>query len=218
MENEILIVEQYLLEKIQEKKITLADLSRITKKIIGSFSQGSADLEVGCYAFEGGRFSSNKSAYSDLLGVVAWLNPDPNAPSGSRGLILLPDEVCDVWQTKKIQTNVCNKQDGEKNTQALLELYGEAISFPALKWLKEYNKRAVEKAFVPAVEQVVCIVKNTEKVNPALKKIGGAVLSGWIFSSTEYNTHRQASVLVPVGCEGFCGKKQEHAVRFVVPF
>lgn len=218
MEAEVLIVERYLLEKLSEKKITLADLSRITKKIIGSYSQNCSDLQVGCYAFENGCFSLNEHTYSDLLGVVAWLNPDKNAPAGFRGLILLPNEICDVWQTRKIQTNVCDRQNGEKNTQDLMALYGKGICFPAVEWLKEYNKKALEKAFIPAVEQMVRIVKNTEKVNPALKKIGGAMLSGWIFSSTEHNTHRQAAVLVPVGCDGACGKKEVRSVRFVIPF
>ena len=41
------------------------------------------------YAFEGGKFSSDKDAYPNCQGVVGWINPDPNAPEGDRVYVIL---------------------------------------------------------------------------------------------------------------------------------
>lgn len=41
------------------------------------------------YAFEGGKFASTSDAYPNCLGIVGWINPDPNAPEGDRLYVLL---------------------------------------------------------------------------------------------------------------------------------
>jgi len=41
------------------------------------------------YAFEGGKFASTSDAYPNCLGIVGWINPDPNAPEGDRIYVLL---------------------------------------------------------------------------------------------------------------------------------
>ncbi len=41
------------------------------------------------YAFEGGKFASTSDAYPNCLGIVGWINPDPNAPIGDRLYVLL---------------------------------------------------------------------------------------------------------------------------------
>ena len=40
---------------------------------------------------------------------------------------------------------------------------------------------------MPASEQLKRIVANRKIVNPALQKIGGIILDGWIWSSSEYD-------------------------------
>ena len=40
---------------------------------------------------------------------------------------------------------------------------------------------------MPASEQLKRIVANRKIVNPALQKIGGIILDGWIWSSSEYS-------------------------------
>ena len=40
---------------------------------------------------------------------------------------------------------------------------------------------------MPASEQLKRIVANRKIVNPALQKIGGIILDGWIWSSFEYD-------------------------------
>lgn len=41
------------------------------------------------YAFEGGKFASTPDAYPNCLGIVGWINPDPNASEGNRLYVLL---------------------------------------------------------------------------------------------------------------------------------
>ena len=42
---------------------------------------------------------------------------------------------------------------------------------------------------MPASEQLKRIVANRKIVNPALQKIGGIILDGWIWSSSEYSSN-----------------------------
>ena len=70
----------------------------------------SSKIEVGWYAFEGDKFSPNPNAYPNLQGVVAWLNPDPNAPVGKRGLILTPDAMLKLWADKNCETGIGDEE------------------------------------------------------------------------------------------------------------
>ena len=56
-----------------------------------------AKIDVGWYAFANGEFSHNYTVYADLLGVVAWINPDENAPKGKQGIIIALKQAYFYW-------------------------------------------------------------------------------------------------------------------------
>ena len=147
------------------------------------------EVKVGWYAFAGGKFSPVSDTYPNCQGVVGWVNPDKSAPQGQRGLIVTPDEVKKAWSDKDCETNIKDEYDGKGNTEKLIA-YGKKhkIKFPAAEWCNAYCKNGVKprEGFMPAKEQLERIVANREIVNPALQKIGGIILGGWIWSSSEY--------------------------------
>ena len=149
------------------------------------------EVKVGWYAFAGGKFSPDPDSYPNCQGVVGWVNPDKSAPQGQRGLIVTPDEVKKAWSDKDCETNIKDEYDGKGNTEKLI-VYGKAhgISFPAAEWCVRYSKNGVRpgEGFMPSKEQLKRIVANWELVNPALQKIDGIILDGWIWSSSEYSS------------------------------
>ena len=156
---------------------------------LNNLSENQIKVQVGWYAFGGGKFAPNADAFPNLWGVVAWLNPQENAPIGKRGLILLPDEVRRQWATTSCITNCLDVEDGQANTQALLALGKEKkLHFPAAEWCANYSQNGVKpgEGFLPAIYQVRLMVSNHKIVNRSLVVIGGDKLVGWIWSSSEY--------------------------------
>ncbi len=158
----------------------------------------SSKLEVGWFAFEGKKFSPDPYAYPNCQGVVAWLNPDPNAPKGKRGLILTPDAMLKLWADEYCKTEICDEEDGKTNTRRLIA-YGKkhGISFPAAEWCYRYSKNGVKpgEGFLPAKNQLKRIVANRNIINMALKKIDGQILNGCIWASSEYSSNNYAEIV-----------------------
>ena len=144
--------------------------------------------KVGWYAFAGGKFSPDPKAYANCQGVVGWVNPDKSVPQGQRGLIVTPDEVKAVWSNDYCETNARDEYDGKYNTEKLIAYSKKhKIKFPAAEWCVRYSKNGVSagEGFMPALKQLERIVANRGIVNPALQKIDGSELHGWIWSSFE---------------------------------
>ena len=163
----------------------------------------SAQIEVGYYAFKGGKFSKDPNAYPNCQGVVAWLNPDPNAPAGKRGLIITPDELLILWADKDCVTGICDNEDGQANTKGLIA-YGKKhdIKFLAAEWCYAYSNNGVKPGdgFLPAKNQLERIIANRDAINSALEKIGGEILKNWIWSSSEWTYYRAWGVNVEYCC------------------
>ena len=180
------------------------------------------EVKVGWYAFAGGKFSPDPDSYPNCQGVVGWVNPDKSAPQGQRGLIVTPDEVEKAWSDKDCETNIKDEYDGKGNTEKLIA-YGKKhkIKFPAAEWCNAYCKNGVKpgEGFMPASEQLKRIVANREIVNPALQKIGGIILDGWIWSSCEYDGSGARDVLADNGAVDYsCKYHLYHYVRCVLAF
>ena len=179
------------------------------------------EIQVGWYAFAGGKFSPDPNAYPNCQGVVCWVNPDKSAPQGQRGLVITPDEVEMMWSDKDCETNIKDEYDGKGNTKELIA-YGKAhdIAFPAAEWCAQYSKNGVRpgEGFMPASEQLKRIVANREIVNPALQKINGVELSGWIWSSSEYDDFYARFVLAYNGYVDWGHKLYNRYVRCVLAF
>ena len=180
-----------------------------------------SDVKVGWYAFAGGKFSPNPNAYANCQGVVGWVNPDKSAPQGQRGLIITPDEVKKAWSSVNCETNIKDEYDGKGNTKKLI-VYGKAhgISFPAAEWCVRYSKNGVRpgEGFMPSKEQLKRIVANWELVNPALQKIDGIILDGWIWSSSEDDYAYAWVVNAGDGSVSFYNKGSNLYVRCVLAF
>lgn len=181
-----------------------------------------SELKVGWYAFAGGRFSPNPKDYRNLQGVVAWLNPDKDAPKGKKGLIVTPDQVRRLWADGACDTRIQGETDGRSNTHELLS-YGRVhkVLLPAVDWCAHYCKNGVKagEGFVPAKNQLMKIVDNVEVVNEALEKIGGDKLCDFIWSSTEYNPYYVWVVKAENGQQYTNLKHYSHtAVRCVLVF
>ena len=180
-----------------------------------------SEVKVGWYAFAGGKFSPDPDSYPNCQGVVGWVNPDKSAPQGQRGLIVTPDEVKKAWSDKHCETNIKDEYDGKGNTKELIA-YGKAhdIAFPAAEWCAQYSKNGVNpgEGFMPASEQLKRIVANREIVNPALQKINGVELSGWIWSSSEHDCDYARFVLAYNGYVDWGHKLYNRYVRCVLAF
>ena len=178
------------------------------------------ETKVGMFAFEGGKFSSNPKAYPNCQGVVAWVNPNSNAPAGKRGLIITPDEVKLVWSDKNCETGIDDEEDGKSNTENLIA-YGKeyGINFPAAEWCYAYSKNGVKPGdgFLPALNQLKGVVANRDIINPALEKIGGKILNDWTWSSSEYGD-RTARFVFADGCRYQNLKGCSFVVRCVLAF
>lgn len=166
-------------------------LSFIRKCGFSTSKQLPAGIKVGWYAFKGGKFSPDPNAYPNLQGVVVWINPDPNVSVGQRGLFLTPDEVRISWSDNTFYAcGVNDEEDGQANTQELVDLVKKCkhrTNFPAAEWCYNYSKNGVKPGdgFLPAFMQLKRVFANREVIDSALGKIGGALLEGWIWSSTE---------------------------------
>ena len=203
-------------QQLQEQETVQVEKSAIEVKTFFS------EVKVGWYAFAGGKFSPDPDSYPNCQGVVGWVNPDKNAPQGQRGLIVTPDEVKKAWSDKHCETNIKDEYDGKGNTEKLIA-YGKAhdISFPAAEWCAQYSKNGVKpgEGFMPASEQLKLIVANRKIVNPALQKIGGIILDGWIWSSSEGSNYTAWNVGASCGGVSYDGKAWDTLyVRCVLAF
>ena len=181
-----------------------------------------SEVKVGWYAFAGGKFSPDPDSYPNCQGVVGWVNPDKSAPKGQRGLIVTRDQREKQWSRKDCKTYVRDQHDGKANTEKLIA-YGKAhgISFPAAEWCNTYCWNGVKagEGFLPALTQLERIIANRGIVNPALQKIGGIILDGWIWSSCEYDGSGARDVLADNGAVDYsCKYHLYHYVRCVLAF
>ena len=180
-----------------------------------------SDVKVGWYAFAGGKFSPVSDTYPNCQGVVGWVNPDKSAPQGQRGLIVTPDEVKKAWSSVNCETNIKDEYDGKGNTEKLIA-YGKKykINFPAAEWCAQYSKNGVRpgEGFMPASEQLKRIVANREIINPAMQKIDGVELGGWIWSLSKYSYNYAWTVHAGDGTVYSSHNSNYYCVRCVLAF
>ena len=193
----------------------------------------SSPIAAGWFAFEGGKFSPDPNAYWNCQGVVGWVNPNPNAPVGERGLFVTPDSRTYCWGAHGCR-NAFDLEDGKGNT---IKIYhrdikhhlgpsrGDFAPFTgcrvdAAAWCYRYINNYVKykSGFLPAINQLRRIVANSIMVNPSLKQIGGDLLKGMIWSSTEKDYGYAMYIDADTGKIGRCDKEDCLNVRCVIPF
>ena len=183
----------------------------------------SSPIAAGWFAFEGGKFSPDPNAYWNCQGVVGWVNPNPNAPVGERGLFITPDSERYRWGDYDCH-NIFDLEDGKGNT---IKIRRTVENSDAAWWCYEYTDNYVKwrSGFLAAINQLRRIVANQRIVNPSLQQIGGKLLKGRIWSSTEsdsengYDCGMYAMYIdADTGKIGICDKHVELNVRCVIPF
>ena len=178
--------------KPQEQETVQVEPKPVIEKSVTEVKASFSEVKVGWYAFAGGKFSPDPDSYPNCQGVVGWVNPDKSAPKGQRGLIVTRDQREKQWSRKDCKTYVRDQHDGKANTEMLIA-YGKAhgISFPAAEWCNTYCWNGVKagEGFLPALTQLERIIANRGIVNPALERIDGVKLGGWIWSSSEYDSY-----------------------------
>lgn len=157
--------------------------------------------QVGGYAFVNDLFAPYADAYSGLLGIVAWLNPDTKAKAGERGLILIPKKFTDKWSNSYGKTKIDHPSDGVHNTDRLMVWSNlKKYTFYAAQKCVNYQSKGIEKgkAFLPAVNQLSEIVKNVTPIRAAMRELG-LDFGGKLLSSTEYSHYYAYAVDVETG-------------------
>ena len=148
-------------------------------------------VKIGWYAFAGGLFSPDKSAFPDCQGVVGIINDDPKAKEGNRVKVVLRHQENLKWCEEYIYTKVIDDDNGRENTRRLLE-YGKKkdIKFPAMEFAQDYNYDGVKagEAYVPAKNELMKLSKNYGVIKKALEQIDSSWKScRW--SSSEYGNY-----------------------------
>ena len=208
--------------KPQEQETVQVEPKPVIEKSVTEVKASFSEVKVGWYAFAGGKFSPDPDSYPNCQGVVGWVNPDKSAPKGQRGLIVTRDQREKQWSRKDCKTYVRDQHDGKANTEMLIA-YGKAhgISFPAAEWCNTYCWNGVKagEGFLPALTQLERIIANRGIVNPALERIDGVKLGGWIWSSSEYSPSHAWDVLADNGAVDYsCKYHLYHYVRCVLAF
>ena len=204
-------------EKTQKKQNsspnTISSQSKTQNKIFAKrFYPKSLNVEIGDYAFAGGFFSSNPDAYSNRLGIVAWINPNKDTTNNLHGIILIPDETQAAWAEKVSSSNEDETSNENLNESQKIQT--------AVNWCQAYCKNGIQKgeAQLPTVNQLRQIQSNRELLNSALRKIGGATLGGWYWSSSEYNADGAWAVDINNGRADWRCKKDNYYVRCILAF
>ena len=180
-----------------------------------------AKIDVGWYAFANGKFSLDYTAYSDLIGVVAWVNPDENVPKGMQGLIVTLKQAYFYWCNIYTRFWATLKDDGVLNTYQMFVAQERFNAFvPAVEWCNNYPLKGVYegKGFIPSQTQLENIVSNSKVVNEAIEKVGGDKLQNWLMSSTEASETEVWICYSAFVLSDTCNKRQKSFVRCVVAF
>ncbi len=158
----------------------------------------SRELQVGWFVFEGGLFAPRPNVYPNLIGVIAWLNPDADAPEGERGLILIPQKNRRKWSMNYGQTGVNLQYDGKTNT-SLLHIRGKKQNnkFPAASFCMSYSNDSINAgdAFLPSINQLEKIAENAHLLIPSMMALG-LDFSGKLLSSTECSSYYAQTINV----------------------
>ena len=182
----------FLLSLARKYGLSVSELKNLAAEVAEKLENkcNKPKIKVGWYAFECGKFSENPKAYPNCQGVVAYLNSDPNAPTGQRGLILTPDEELYPYADGYYCAGSVDENDGKFNTIKML-LYNRNCNtvFCSAVWCSAHPRKGVRdgEAFFPAKNQLKKVIANRRIINPALKRINGDIIDGLYISSTEYN-------------------------------
>ena len=135
------------------------------------------------YYFENGAFAPTPDAHKNCIGVVGWINDNPNAVDGDKIYIVLPKQRLCAFTSANSPVKAKDVNDGRQNTITIIEFDKKnKMGFPAISYCRDYMDG---KAFLLSKEQALILAKNGEGIRRALADIGGR-FSGIIWTSTEH--------------------------------
>lgn len=213
---------KYLQSKIASGKIKLSKLYDCIEDLVlgGGNNRSKVSAHVGWYAFQGGNFAPHPNAYPDLLGVVAWVNPNKKAPKGHRGLIVLPNGTYAEWASVNGDVEVLDNSNGWLNTSLIASYAKKHKCNSLVDTCLTGNKQKLTKdgVFIPSLRQLEVIVSNADVINRSLEAIGGLKLSDWIWSSTEYDVSKAWAAFTVGGYIDGHSKQEKNMVLCVLAF
>ena len=152
-------------------------------------------LYPGYYLYLNGTVSPEKGAdISPLIGVIGYVNPDPNAPIGKRAEVMSLMQQRVSWSEREVFFDVTNLFDSKENTHAIKEKADQiGIKVPAFSLCLDFSiENAVEagEAYLLSREQMMKVAGNQKTINQALYAIGAPPFRGTHLTSSEYNKER----------------------------
>lgn len=127
------------------------------------------------------------------LGVIIWVNQD-NIREGKIISLKKPAPYgttlyCGRGEGLGLSFDTPDRKKGYQNTQNMLARNNNFEKpYPAddaaFVWASEYSESGEKGWYLPAIEELAVTNSDLAKINEALKSIGGAELSGEVFSST----------------------------------
>ena len=119
-------------------------------------------------------------------GVVFYVDA-----TGQHGMIVSLDQVKKQWCThaqynKGIVVGASSMSDGKANTDKVMSRKDRA-AYSAFVWCRAKSK----DWYLPAIDELELLYSVRDTINRTLKERGGNTLSGWCWSSTEYENDKK---------------------------
>ena len=150
-----------------------------------SQDQNSAKVTPGMFVYVDGLISSEIIEGRQIKAVVGSVN-------GSDVLAVCLQEACLPWSSDWLEAKATQKMTGGKEaTRKLLEISRKKRQeAEAARWCYDYAEDGVKQgeAFLPSLTELEKLFANKAAINASLNVLGVALLDGWYWSSTEYNT------------------------------
>lgn len=149
-----------------------------------------------------------------VKGVVCWVDA-----AGTSGKIVSLDQKSLVkWCVGSLMTGAQDENDGQANTEKIMDMGMSAGTFPACEWCVSKGRGW----YMPAINEVALFFKNFGAIQPAIKANGGDDLlqTGYYWSSTESENdpYNNAFYAASYGSEGWDKDSDENDVRAMYAF
>ena len=149
-------------------------------------------------------------------GVVFYVDA-----TGQHGKIVSLDQVFKQWcsdtqYNKGIVVRASSWSDGKANTDKVMSR-SDSTAYSAFVWCRAKGK----DWYLPAIDELKLLYSVRDAINRTLKERGGNTLSGWYWSSTEYEKNKMFHaqlVFMDDGSTGNLTKRGYYYVRAVSAF
>ena len=111
---------------------------------------------------------------------------------GSDVLAVCLQEACLPWSSDWLEAKATQKMTGGKEaTRKILEISRKKRQEAEAQWCYDYAEDGVKQgeAFLPSLTELEKLFANKAAINASLNALGVALLEGWYWSSTEYNSN-----------------------------